>query len=154
MSASFGRVTGAHIIFRLVPRPFAPSAALAAAPLVCAALALGGCGGDDDGGGGGSTTVDAGATVTVVGKEYSFSPSDITVQGAGKVTIALKNEGSLAHDLHVLKDGDDLGGTPVFQGKGETKSGTVELQPGSYEFVCTVGNHEDLGMRGKLEVKQ
>jgi plastocyanin len=137
-----------------VSRPLARKAAGTVATAVFAAVALTGCGGDDNGdGGGGSTTVEAGRSVTIVGDEYSFKPSTVVVQGAGRLTITLKNDGSLAHDLKVFSDGQELGGTPIFQGGGTTKSGTVNLEPGSYRFICTVGNHEQLGMRGKLEVK-
>jgi uncharacterized cupredoxin-like copper-binding protein len=29
----------------------------------------------------------------------------------------------------------------------------VRLTPGTYEMLCTVGDHAELGMRGELEVK-
>ena len=52
------------------------------------------------------------------------------------VRFVLRNNGSLAHDLHVEKDGQDLGGTPIF-GPGKTESGQATLSPGNYEFLCT-----------------
>ena len=45
-----------------------------------------------------------------------------------------------------------MGGTPTFSG-GQTRTGTVLVEPGEYELVCTVGDHADLGMTGKLTVK-
>ena len=125
---------------------------------VAAAVALAGCGGGDSGGGdsGKTTTVPAGKPLAVTAKEYSFNPGSIVVSSGGKgsttVQIQLKNEGAQAHDLHVERGGDDLGGTPIF-GPGQTKSAGVSLTPGTYDIVCTVGDHEALGMKGKLVVK-
>ncbi|MEA2274240.1 MAG: hypothetical protein QOI98_2948, partial [Solirubrobacteraceae bacterium] len=86
---------------------------------------------------------------------YSFEPKHVTVNaGTSKpsvVRFVLRNNGSLAHDLHVEKDGVDLGGTPIFA-PGKTASGEATLGPGSYQFLCTVGDHAALGMKGTLTV--
>jgi plastocyanin len=114
---------------------------------IAAAIGLAGCGGAN----GKSVTVPAGKPVAVKAQEYSFDPKTIQVS-AGSVRFDLTNAGAQAHDLHVVKDGQDLGGTPIFSG-GRTVSATVKLAPGTYDFVCTVGDHEQLGMKGKLTVK-
>jgi plastocyanin len=91
----------------------------------------------------------------VVAKEYSFDPPAVVVtggSGALPVSFTLDNRGTLAHNLRVLRDGRELGGTPTFQG-GRTASGTVRLGPGRYRLVCTVGDHAQLGMNGTLEVR-
>jgi plastocyanin len=125
---------------------------LALAGALCAGF-LPGCGGaDDKGGGDRAVTVPAGREVRVVGREYSFDPAKVVVARPGAVKLTLANEGSLAHNLRVLRDGTELGGTPTFQGR-STRSGTVRLAPGRYELICTVGNHSDLGMRGTLRVR-
>jgi plastocyanin len=122
--------------------------------LTVAAALLAGCGGDDDGGGDGpATTVPAGEPVAVTAREYEFEPASIVVQKpSGPVEIELTNDGGVAHDLKVRDGGDDLGGTPIF-GPGQTESASVELEPGTYEFYCSVGDHEALGMKGTLEVE-
>ena len=84
----------------------------------------------------------------MVAREYSFAPANLAV-AAGRVRIILRNEGSVAHNLKVQKDGEELGGTPTFVG-GESRSSSVELRPGRYEMVCTVGDHAQLGMQGTL----
>jgi plastocyanin len=117
---------------------------------MAAAIGLAGCGGGG-GGGGKAVTVPAGKPVDVTARDYSFSPATIQVT-AGNVRFNLKNAGAQAHDLHVEKGGQDLGGTSVF-GPGSTQGATVKLSPGTYDFVCTVGDHEALGMKGKLVVK-
>ena len=120
-----------------------------------AAAAFAGCGGGDDDEPGRTATVPATGAIEVVADEYSFDPETLVVEGAGsqaQLEIALRNEGALAHNLRLIRDGDEVGGTPTFQG-GETRSGEVAVTPGRYEMVCTVGNHADLGMTGTLEVR-
>lgn len=102
-------------------------------------------------------TIRAGASLKVKADEYSFDPGRVTVTGAAKtgavkLKIDLDNRGDLAHNLKVEKDGKEIGGTPTFQ-SGETRSGSVELKPGRYTMVCTVGDHAARGMKGELEVR-
>lgn len=115
-----------------------------------AALAAG-CGGDDDEPGR-TATVESGQAVRVVADEYSFDPETIVLTGGGELTVELDNEGVLAHNLRVFDGATDVGGTPTFVG-GDPRPGTVRVEPGEYELVCTVGDHDDLGMTGKLTVK-
>ena len=116
-------------------------------------LAAAGCGGGDKGGPTRTAKADAGGTLTVSAREYSFDPNRIEVSGAGELRIVLRNQGDLAHDIHLERDGRDVGGTPPFPG-GQTKSVRLRLQPGTYKLLCTVGDHAELGMTGKLEVKE
>ena len=114
-------------------------------------LGAGGCGDDDDKPGR-TVTVKSGASIPVVADEYSFDPETIVVTGGGAVTFELENSGVLAHNLRVFDGDNEIGGTPTFT-SGKTQSGSVRLEPGDYELVCTVGNHADLGMTGKLTIK-
>jgi plastocyanin len=126
---------------------------------VGAAVLLAGCGG----GGGGEdvkpippTRVTADKPVSVRADEYSFNPESILVADPGaapaEITVELRNDGAQAHDLRLRRGGEDVGGTPIF-GPNETKTAKVSLDPGSYEMFCSVGNHEDLGMKGTLVVE-
>lgn len=129
--------------------------ALLTAPLALLAIAAPGCGGDDDEPGR-TLTVPAAEAIAVDGDEYSFDPETIVVEAGGEaaeLTLRLRNTGALAHNLIVKgPGGEDLGGTPTFTG-GETREASVTLEPGDYSFVCTVGNHEELGMTGELVVR-
>lgn len=118
----------------------------------CVLLAQGCGGGDDDDAPSRSVTVPARGELRVVGEEYSFDPASVVVEGAGRLTITLANKGSLAHNLKLMSGGDELGGTPTFPA-GRSESGTVELEPGTYEMTCTVGDHAELGMTGTLRVR-
>jgi plastocyanin len=115
-------------------------------------IAFAACGGNDEDKDARSVSVRPNSTLRVVAKEYSFDPARVEVSGAGPLTIRLRNAGSLAHNLKLTQSGEAIGGTPTFPG-GETRSGRVNLRVGSYEMICTVGDHAELGMRGELEVK-
>jgi plastocyanin len=120
-------------------------------PLLLAAALATGCGDDErERPNGPVKSFAEGQPVKVAGKEYFFTPARVRASG-DPIRIELANEGSLAHNLKVLQGARDLGGTPTFPG-GETRAGTVELAPGRYRMVCTVANHEELGMVGELEV--
>jgi plastocyanin len=124
--------------------------AIAAAGLVAAA----GCGGDEDDESGHTVTVQARDGVRVAGDEYSFDPDAVVVEGGGgSLEITLDNQGALAHNLIVFDGETELGGTPTFSG-GESASAQLELDPGTYRMVCTVDEHEELGMVGELEVRR
>jgi plastocyanin len=123
--------------------------------LALCACSIAACGDENGGGGQGPTeTVAAQKGLRLVGREYSFQPKNVVVTGGpAKLRITLDNRGSLAHNAKVFSGERDIGGTPTFQG-GEVRSGSVRLVVGSYRLVCTVGNHEQLGMVGTLEVRK
>jgi plastocyanin len=62
----------------------------------------------------------------------------------GPVTFVISNRGKVAHGFELE--------TRTLR-PGETVRLTVNLQPGSYEFECFVGHHDDMGMRGTFSVR-
>lgn len=90
-------------------------------------------------------------TVGVTMIDIQFVPREITLPAKG--TIALRNEGGLAHNLTIqdaatheaLLGSKDL---PM----GGTQSLSVGLPAGTYRIVCTLNNHETLGMIGTLTI--
>ena len=115
----------------------------------CSLLVLG-CG--DDGEQGRSVTAPANAKLRVVCDEYSFDPSTIVLQGAGALAVRLQNEGSLAHNLKVLRGDEQIGGTSTLPA-GRSGSARLNLEHGNYRIICSVGDHEQLGMTGTLRVR-
>jgi plastocyanin len=129
-----------------------PVIVLALAALTFVAV---GCGGDDDedtatepavtepaeeaNGGGQATEVSM--------TEFAFGPADFTV--AEGDTIELVNDGQLPHNLTL--QGEDLASSDL--DPGGTEELNVDLAPGEYEFVCTIGDHEQQGMVGTLTVE-
>jgi plastocyanin len=121
-------------------------------PLTALLLAFAGGCGDDDDEPGRTVTANPGDIVDVVADEYSFDPETIVLERAGMLKVRLDNQGSLAHNLRVFDGASDAGGTPTFVG-GDARPGAVRVEPGEYKLVCTVGDHEELGMTGTLTVK-
>jgi plastocyanin len=108
------------------------------------------CGGDDRPGR--TVTATADAKLQVVADEYSFDPSTIVLEGAGTLTLTLRNKGSLAHNLKVLRGNEEIGGTPTLPA-GRSETAPLNLEHGSYRIICSVGDHEQLGMTGTLRVR-
>jgi plastocyanin len=140
------------------------------AVLVVTALAVVGlaaCGGGDDdndttaastpastapagggGAGGGGSTVDIS---TPSGSDLAFDQKDVSAK-AGSVTINFDNQQPLQHDVKVEdSSGQELGGTDLVSSS--TADATVDLQPGTYTFFCSVPGHREAGMEGTLTVK-
>jgi|GEM_PF-1241759 len=151
-----GRDTAGHIIRRRMhaTRSSSRAAGVLSAMLVAAlsAATLAACGGEEPEAGP-AVTVRAADPVEVVADEYRFDPSSVVVEGGGApVELVLDNQGAIAHNLRLFDGPDEVGGTPTFAG-GDQRSASVDLAPGAYRMVCTVADHEELGMVGELEVR-
>jgi plastocyanin len=95
-------------------------------------------------GGGGEGAADVVAKPGLV-----FEPAEVAVP-AGPVEVTLRNEDTQLHTLSVE-------GQPKFKkletaGKGDSKSGTLEVGPGSYVLFCDVPGHRAAGMQATLKV--
>ena len=133
------------------------SAVLAIAAL--AALGIAACGGGDDD----DTTAAAPATTapatggstvdiaTPPGSDLAYEQTEVSAK-AGNVTIDFNNQQSTEHDVKVEDSaGQELGGTDLVASGAATS--TINLQPGSYTFFCSVAGHRESGMEGTLAVK-
>ena len=108
--------------------------------------ACGGGNGDEDGEpAGGGTTLELAADP---GGGFSFDKETLEAP-AGTITIHLTNDASIPHDVGVKGDGVDEVSDTVMQGE---VSLTVDLEPGTYTFYCSVPGHEAGGMEGTLTV--
>lgn len=99
--------------------------------------------GGDGGDGGGEPS---GEVYTFVGIDidYTDAPSEVA---AGTVTFELVNEGGTPHDVTL-----EEGGVIVEAQGGETATGDVTLEPGSYVYYCSVPGHRSAGMEGEFTV--
>jgi uncharacterized cupredoxin-like copper-binding protein len=71
---------------------------------------------------------------------------------AGKVTVDFNNPQELTHDVQIEdSSGKEVGGTELIAGGSD--SATVNLEPGTYTFFCSVPGHREAGMEGTLTVK-
>lgn len=126
------------------------------------ALVAAACGGSqpapsDGGDGGGAAT-----SLTVVGKEFGFEPSEMTIAADTDVTVDFKNEGTIEHTWTVLEAGrkitsedefsEDLVAVELVVAPGSSASQTVNLPAGEYQVICKVPGHFSAGMVGTLVV--
>jgi iron uptake system component EfeO len=89
-------------------------------------------------------------TFAVEAKEYSFTPSTLTVP-AGEVTFQVKNSGQEEHEFKIFQ-GDTVVGEVEGLVPGLTKDLKVPLVTGEYQFKCLLNGHDQLGMTGTLTV--
>lgn len=152
-------ITGRHAWLRML------------ALVLVAAIAVTGvaaCGGDDDDDAAEATTemtapadettaeddagVPEGATVVdipVADTGMAYAVTEVTAE-AGSITLTSANPQAVPHNIAI--DAPD----PV-EGEVVTDGGvseiTVELEPGTYEFYCSVPGHREAGMVGTLTVE-
>ena len=112
--------------------------------LVAAALA--GCGGD------GPVIQASGDRLEIVLDDFLIKPQNLRAD-AGRLTFEVTNGGRLGHNLRVRggSEGERVVTATLLPGKGARKS--IRLGPGHYTMLCTVANHEQLGMTGQLVVR-
>jgi plastocyanin len=83
--------------------------------------------------------------------QLKYDTSTLTAK-AGKVSIDFTNMSPLEHNVTLESSSHAVvGATPTF--KGESKTLSVTLKPGTYKFYCSVPGHRMAGMEGTLVVK-
>lgn len=90
-------------------------------------------------GGGGRLEIEAG--------DLYFAPEELAAS-AGDVEMALVNVGAAEHDIVIEEAGDTR---VVLAAPGETASGSIALEAGTYTFYCSIPGHRS-AMEGTLEV--
>ncbi len=114
-------------------RVFAPLA-------LAAAVVLASCGGGSESTG---TTLPADVTITAV-EGIAWDATDYTAS-AGEVTIAVANNSSLPHNLHIVDpSGTQLPDVWDIPSRGDTASDTVTLSAGVYTLICTIPGHNKM----------
>ncbi len=108
-------------------------------------------------------------TVTVTMREFSFSPSRISLKAGAPTKLVLRNEGKEAH-YFVAETFFRSVATRKIQGSdGEVKAPfltaaevyagktlewfLVPTKTGTFDLLCTVKGHAEHGMRGTIEVR-
>ena len=66
---------------------------------------------------------------------------------AGPLKVTFVNKGALEHTFKILNTDFELKANA-----GETKTGTVTLQKGTYDYECAIAGHASQGMKGTIEV--
>ena len=95
--------------------------------------------------------------------EWAISPDARAIR-PGLVTLVIRNRGTFRHGLELelrrLEDHDhdhddhgDDDAKSIKLAPGQVTRLTVNLAPGVYEIECFISHHDDLGMRGLLDVR-
>lgn len=116
--------------------------------VVASPVVLTGCGNGDGTGAEESPEV-TGEVVTFVSSDLEFTEAPRQMP-SGEVTIELVNEADVVHNV-TIEEFDDL--EVVEAGAGETATGAVTLEPGSYTYYCSIPGHREAGMEGTLTVE-
>jgi plastocyanin len=116
----------------------------AAIPLLCAVV-LAGCGG-------GEPAVRArDGSVRIVLDDFSIRPQKVR-GSAGRIRFDVVNRGRAGHNFRLRRGPrEPLKLTTLLPGDSESIGG--RLRAGDYRMVCTVANHEELGMYGTLVLR-
>ena len=88
--------------------------------------------------------------IQVVGSEYLFSPSSITVTKGETVSLTFRNTGKFVHNLTI--EGLGVSTKTIAAGQSDSIEFTAS-QAGTFTFYCSIGGHRGMGMEGSLEVK-
>lgn len=88
--------------------------------------------------------------VTVVGTEFAFTPSTVTLKAGQPVQLTFKNAGQYPHNFTVSEL--NIQTKTIQPGQEDTITFTPS-KTGSFTYVCTVPGHEDRGMKGTLVVQ-
>jgi plastocyanin len=109
---------------------------------VTSLAAVSACGGDS---GGTDTTLPPDADLVVKAVPSVRWDAESYEVAAGEVTIALVNEDAIRHTLVVLDGDTRVGGLELAVGKrGDTDTGTFQLEAGTYRIFCTVPGHQNM----------
>lgn len=125
--------------------PALPAASgLGAAALVGAALLL--LAPQDDRTGG-LTEAQLAALPQVSMVDYRFEPAQLRVAAGAPFAVTFTNDGARPHSFALASS--DL---EVLVPSGRSRTVVVRLDAGTYDFVCSVGEHEQDGMKGRVVV--
>jgi plastocyanin len=112
-------------------------------------VGLAGCGSDENEGDEPSSAAPR-QTITITETDFALDPDSVAVEEPGTYAFEVVNEGEVAHALEVEGEGIEEETDTLDPGQRATL--TVELEGGTHELYCPVGDHADRGMTGKLEV--
>ena len=87
-------------------------------------------------------------TVDVTGVDFKFEPSSITA--AAGSTIEFTNGGQSPHTFNVEGTSFELTADPGGSDRGSLKG----FKPGTYQVICSIPGHAQLGMKATLVVQK
>lgn len=136
----------------LVPRERAPrllplvGAGLLAAVAAGAALVVVSPQGEETGG---LSEDEVRALPEIAMVDFLFEPAQLRVVAGQPLALRFINDGATPHSFAIEELGLD-----VAVPSGRTRTVVMTLAPGTYDFVCSVGDHVQEGMRGRVVVSE
>jgi manganese oxidase len=126
----------------------------ALALVLAIALVTAACGGSGGTAGGAGEQAAAASTTLAVGlSDFAITPASFSAPPGAPITFTVTNDGQTAHTLAVLA-AEQTFETPQIAA-GESASLEVPaLDAGTYDMLCTIPGHADLGMRATLTVAE
>jgi uncharacterized cupredoxin-like copper-binding protein len=92
-----------------------------------------------------------GGHLSLTETEFKITPSNASVSNTGKITITVKNAGTVTHALAVQTPSGVVRTAAIAPGASATL--TVDIsKAGSYTMYCPIDGHRHLGMVGTLAV--
>lgn len=88
--------------------------------------------------------------IAVVGTEFAFSPSTITLKAGERVKVSFRNGGQVIHNWIVERQG--IGTQTIAGGANDSVEFTAPAA-GTYTYFCSVPGHRERGMVGTLKVE-
>jgi uncharacterized cupredoxin-like copper-binding protein len=119
--------------------------------LSTAALLLAGCGGSSNSSSSSKPSGNATQTVQISEKEFSLTPSTVTLSKPGTYAFHVTNNGTITHALEVEGNGVEQKSGDIQAGSSATLTVTF-TKNGSYEIYCPIDGHKAQGMKGTLTV--
>ncbi len=114
------------------------------------AVACGGGGSQSNSSNSSATSSASGQSIQVSLADFKFAPATITVKRGTPVTLSLKNDGAVAHDLAI----EDLGVASELVRPGQSSSVTFTPNTaGQFDIICTEPGHLASGMKATLIVE-
>jgi len=116
--------------------------------LLPAALFLAACGGS---GSGTAPSSAAGQTIQISEKEFSLTPSTVTLAKTGTYEFRVTNNGTIPHALEIEGNGVEEKTGDIAPGSAMTLRVTLS-KTGSYDMYCPIDGHRAQGMKGSVAV--
>jgi uncharacterized cupredoxin-like copper-binding protein len=90
-------------------------------------------------------------TIQISEREYSLTPSAVTVSKTGTYVFRITNNGKIAHALEAEGNGVEEKTGDIQPGSNASLRVTFS-KSGSYELYCPIDGHKEQGMQGTISV--
>ncbi len=88
--------------------------------------------------------------INISAKEFSYTPSTITVNKGDSVKINFTNNGTSVHNLAITNF--NVATNSIAPGESDSITFTAD-KSGSFSYFCSISGHRSLGMEGTLTVQ-